>query len=132
MPTESSTSVRIFYPQLSSEEIVSRLVAGVRAVQRSLPLVRVILFGSYAAGNYMVGSDVDLLVVYKGKVRPDAYRLVKQAMGVPRLEPHVYTEQEAEASRDRLAAMLQHSVPIYPCRDAGLLRCCRRSSPPIA
>jgi predicted nucleotidyltransferase len=106
--------VRVFYPQLSSEEILSRLVAGVRAVQRSLPLVRVILFGSYAAGSYTVGSDVGLLVVHGGKPRPDAYRLLKLVMGTPRLEPHVYTEQEAEASRDRLAAMLQHSVPIYP------------------
>jgi len=114
MPRESSTSVRVFYPELSNEEIIPRLRAGVLNVQRSIPLVRVVLFGSYAAGSYTVGSDVDLLVVYNGKPRPDAYRLVKQVMGIPRLEPHVYTEQEAEASRDRLAAMLQHSVPIYP------------------
>ena len=114
MPKGSSTSVRVFYPQLSSEEILSRLVAGVRAVQRSLPLVRVILFGSYAAGSYTVGSDVDLLVVHEEKPRPDAYRLVKQVMGIPRLEPHVYTEQEAEAAKDKLELMLQHSVPTYP------------------
>ena len=114
MPRESSTSVRVFYPQLSSEEIIPKLRAGVLDVQRSIPLVRVVLFGSYAAGSYTVGSDVDLLVVYKGKPRVDAYRLVKQSMGVPRIEPHVYTEQEAEALKDRLEAMLQHSVLIYP------------------
>ena len=114
MPRGSSTSVRVFYPRLTSEEIIARLRAGVQELERSLPLIRLVLFGSYAAGSYTVGSDVDLLVVHKGEPRPDAYRLIKQAMGVPRVEPHVYTEQEAEASKDKLEAMLQHSVPIYP------------------
>ena len=106
--------MRVFYPRLSSEEIIARLKAGVQEVERSLPLVRVVLFGSYAAGSYTVGSDVDLLVVHKGEPRADAYRLVKQAIDVPRLEPHVYTQQEAEAAKDRLELMVQHSVPIYP------------------
>ena len=106
--------MRVFYPRLSREELIPRLKSGAKDVEKALPLVRVALFGSYASDSYTVGSDVDLLVVHEGKPRPDAYRLVKQMMGIPRLEPHVYTEQEAEASRDRLEAMLQHSVPIYP------------------
>src|SRR3972149_10050964 len=114
MPRGSSTSVRVFYPRLSREELIPRLKSGVQDLEKPLSLVRVVLFGSYAAGSYTVGSDVDLLVVHKGEPRPDAYRLIKQAMGVPRVEPHVYTEQEAEASKDKLEAMLQHSVPIYP------------------
>ena len=114
MPRGSSTTARVFYPRLSSEEIIPRLRAGVLDLERSIPLVRVVLFGSYAAGSYTVGSDVDLLVVHEGKPRPDAYRLVKQVMGIPRLEPHVYTEQEAEAAKDKLEVMLQRSVPIYP------------------
>jgi len=114
MPRGSSTSVQVFYPRLSSEELIDRLKAGVPDLKRSIPLSRVVLFGSYAVGSYTVASDVDLLVVHEGKPRPDAYGLVVQAMRVSRLEPHVYTEQEAEASRDRLEAMLQHSVPTYP------------------
>ncbi|HLF80600.1 MAG TPA: nucleotidyltransferase domain-containing protein [Anaerolineales bacterium] len=114
MPRGSSTSVRVFYPRLTSEEIIARLRAGVLELERSLPLIRLVLFGSYAARSYTVGSDIDLLVVHEGKPRPDAYRLVKQAMGFPRVEPHVYTEQEAEASKGKLEAMLRHSVPIYP------------------
>ena len=106
--------MRVFYPRLTSEEIIARLRAGVLELERSLPLIRLVLFGSYAARSYTVGSDIDLLVVHEGKPRPDAYRLVKQAMGVPRVEPHVYTEQEAEASKGKLEAMLRHSVPIYP------------------
>jgi len=114
MPTELSTSVRVFYPRLTKEEVIARLKAGVQELERSLPLIRVALFGSYASDSYTVGSDIDLLVVHEGKPRPDAYRLIKQAMGIPRLEPHVYTEQEAEAAKDKLELMLQRSLPIYP------------------
>ena len=114
MPTESSTSVRVFYPQLTREEVIARLKAGVQELERSLPLIRVALFGSYASDSYTVGSDVDLLVVHEGELRPDAYRLIKQAMDIPRLEPHVYTEREGEAAKDKLEIMLQRSLPIYP------------------
>jgi len=61
--------VRVFYPRLTSEEIIARLRAGVLELERSLPLIRLVLFGSYAAGSYTVGSDVDLLVVHKGEPR---------------------------------------------------------------
>jgi predicted nucleotidyltransferase len=114
MPSGSSSSVQVFYPQLSSEQVVARLRESVPGLLRLLPLVGVDLFGSYAAGSYTVASDVDLLVVHKGEPRPDAYRLVRQAMRLPRLDPHVYTEHDAEAAKDRLGAMLQRSVPIYP------------------
>src|SRR3970040_445060 len=114
MPTESSTSVRVFYPRLTREEVIARLKAGVQELERSLPLIRVALFGSYASDSYTVGSDVDLLVVHEGELRPDAYRLIKQAMGIPRLEPHVYTEREGEAAKDKLEIMLKRSLPIYP------------------
>ena len=87
MPRDLSTSVRVFYPQLCSEETILRLGAGGLDVQRSIAPVRAVLFGSHAAGIYTVGSDVDLLVVFKGKPRPDAYRRVEQAMAIPRVDP---------------------------------------------
>jgi len=73
MPRGSSTSVRVFYPRLTSEEIIARLRAGVQELERSLPLIRLVLFGSYAAGSYTVGSDVDLLVAHEGKPRDRRY-----------------------------------------------------------
>ena len=74
--------MRVFYPRLTSEEIIARLRAGVQELERSLPLIRLVLFGSYAARSYTVGSDIDLLVVHEGKPRPDAYRLIKQAFSL--------------------------------------------------
>jgi len=74
--------VRVFYPRLSREELIPRLKSGAKDVEKALPLVRVALFGSYASDSYTVGSDVDLLVVHEGELRPDAYRLIKQAFSL--------------------------------------------------
>jgi len=41
-------------------------------LKERLYLLLVVLFGSYAKGNYTVASDVDLLVVYDGEKREDA------------------------------------------------------------
>jgi len=38
-------------------------------LKERLYLLLVVLFGSYAEGNYTVASDVDLLVVYDGEKR---------------------------------------------------------------
>jgi predicted nucleotidyltransferase len=53
-----------------------------------------VLFGSYARGRYTVASDVDVLVVYRGEPRSDAFALVKRAFDLPGLEPHPYSERE--------------------------------------
>ncbi|MGC9075055.1 MAG: nucleotidyltransferase family protein [Candidatus Bipolaricaulaceae bacterium] len=97
---KSWSSVRVFYPELSRAEVLERLRARIDELSRSLPLRKAVLFGSYAKGNYTAGSDVDLLLVYKGEPRPDAYALVKRILEIPRLEPHLYTEQECKAVRE--------------------------------
>jgi predicted nucleotidyltransferase len=75
-----------------------------------LPLVRVVLFGSWAHGRQTVASDVDLLVVYRGPRRDDAFREIKLTLGIPGLEPHVYTEEEATLAHPRLARMTAGGV----------------------
>lgn len=115
MPSRSSGSVRIFYPKLSQAEVIGRLRAGVRELEKQLPLVSVVLFGSYAKGNYTVGSDIDLLVVYAGPERPDAYALVKRVFDLPRLEPHLYTQAEYEQSREMLDTMARDGIPLLSC-----------------
>jgi predicted nucleotidyltransferase len=116
MQSRSSSSVKIFYPTLSQAEVVSRLRAGVRELEKQLPLVYVVLFGSYAKGNYTVGSDIDLLVVYRGEARPDAYACVKKILDLPRLEPHVYTEAEYERLRETLRKMAEEGIVLVDQR----------------
>lgn len=110
-------SVKIFYPKLSKEEVIQLLLQNLKILETKLPLVRVILFGSYAKGNYTVGSDVDLLVVYDGKKRSDDYAIVKKTLNIPRLEPHIYTKEEYEKIKDILEKMTKDGILLFPKED---------------
>ncbi len=103
MRKTSTSSVRIFYPRFDTPWLVRALRARIGRLGALLPLRRVVLFGSYATGRYTVGSDVDLLVVYQGEPRPDAYA---------GLEPHLYTEAECEALDSTVARMVETGVEI--------------------
>jgi len=113
MQSRSSSSVRIFYPALSQAEVISRLKAGLKELQQKLPIVRAVLFGSYAQGRYTVSSDIDLLIVYAGPARPDAYACVKKILDLPRLEPHLYTHAEYEQSREILEKMTEGGIVLW-------------------
>ncbi|MCL6642778.1 MAG: exopolysaccharide biosynthesis polyprenyl glycosylphosphotransferase [Candidatus Bipolaricaulota bacterium] len=110
MQSRSSSSVKIFYPKLSRAEVISRLKAGLKELQQKLPIVRAVLFGSYAQGRYTVSSDIDLLIVYAGPARPDAYTLVKRSLELPRVEPHLYTQAEYEQLSETLRKMTEGGI----------------------
>jgi predicted nucleotidyltransferase len=105
--------VKVFYPPWNREALLARLHAGVQALREVLPLDRVVLFGSYSRGRQTVASDVDLLVVYAGAVRGDAYALVRRTLNIRRLEPHVYAAEEYAQVRETLERMVQGGIPVY-------------------
>jgi predicted nucleotidyltransferase len=86
--------VLVTYPSLSRADIVKRLKAACIRLEGKLPISRMILFGSYAVGRYTAGSDIDVVVVYKGVKRDDAYKALMDEAGLPKLEPRVYTEEQ--------------------------------------
>lgn len=94
MPGRSSSSVRVFYPRLTREEAIRLLRERIPLLARKLPVVKAELIGSYAKGNYTAASDIDLLVIYSGPPRDDAYVLVRKVLGIRGLEPHLYCEGE--------------------------------------
>ncbi|HBR10369.1 TPA: hypothetical protein DD712_03875 [Candidatus Acetothermia bacterium] len=114
MQRKSSTSVRIFYPKVDREEVLWILSERLKELEGQLPLVRVVLFGSYAKGNYTVGSDVDILVVYKGELRDGAFAIVKRVLDIPRLEPHLYTEEEYKSMQETLSKMTKDGIVLFP------------------
>jgi len=71
------------------------------------------LFGSYAKGNYTVASDIDILVVYKGKERRDAYATVKRILDIPYLEPHLYTKREYKETKETIDRMTKDSILLF-------------------
>jgi len=53
-----------------------------------------ILFGSYAKNRYTAASDIDILIIYRGQERDDAFKVVMDQLRLPRLEPRIYTEEQ--------------------------------------
>lgn len=79
-----------------------------------LPLKRVVLFGSWAVGRETAFSDIDLLVVYSGPPREDAYKIVRGCFSLRGLEPHVYSQEEAENSGHTLGCMAKKGIVLFP------------------
>jgi len=94
MPDESSDTVKISYPQFSREELISVLDEGATRLSEKLPLVCVVLYGSYAKNRQTAASDVDLLVVYLDPKKEDDYSIVWDTFGIAILEPHIYTASQ--------------------------------------
>ena len=113
MQKKSSSSVRIFYPKFDRDGMIRELKKKLKDLANELPLSLVVLFGSYAQGNYTVASDVDLLVVYEGEERKDAFATVKKTLDIPLLEPHVHTEDDFEQRKDVFRRMIEGGVVLY-------------------
>lgn len=114
MLTESSGSVKVFYPRYRQEELVALLRERLPALATVLPLKRVVLFGSWARGKATAFSDIDLLVIYADPPREDAYRLVRRVLSLRGLEPHVYAEQQAEQVKETLTRMTEDGIGLVP------------------
>lgn len=112
MPERSSSSVRVFYPKFDGGWLIRALRERIEGLEAELPIRRVVLFGSYAKGTSTVASDVDLLVIYQGAPRADAYALTKRTLNIPRLEPHLYTEAEYEAVASTVERMIEGGVVV--------------------
>jgi predicted nucleotidyltransferase len=113
MHRKLSSSVQVFFPRHTREEISHHIRSSLKTLQKQIALKRVVLFGSYARGNHTVASDIDLLVVYKGSAREDAYALCKKIIHLPGLEPLVYSEGEYEEVKKTLERMVEGGVVIF-------------------
>lgn len=102
----------VFYPRASRAELLATLRAHLPALAATLPVERVVLFGSWAEGRATRASDVDLLVVYADPPQAEAYALVRRALPVRGLEPHVYAASEAERLAPTLARMARDGVEL--------------------
>lgn len=99
MQKKSSSSVKIYYPKLSKEELTSLLKEKTRKLLKELPLKIVVLFGSYAKGRYTAFSDIDLLVVIKDQHKDYAYHKTHNSLEIDNLQLHLYTSEEYQKLR---------------------------------
>ena len=94
MRERSSNSVKIYYPKFSKNELIERLKRCAKDISKKIPLRLVVLFGSYASGRQTAASDIDVLIVYEGSRREDAYNICWDLIQLPNLELHIYSEDE--------------------------------------
>jgi predicted nucleotidyltransferase len=90
--------------------LIEKLKEKLDFLEEKLPLLLVVLFGSYAKGNYTVASDIDLLIIYKGEERKDAFAIAKKTLNIYSLEPHVYSEDEYEKLKGSIHKMIENGV----------------------
>lgn len=82
-------------------------------LEAKLPLSRSVLFGSYPRGSYTVTGDIDLLVVYRGKIHRDPFLLVKDTLRISGLEPHIYREDEYEDKKEVVKRMEEDGIVLW-------------------
>ena len=98
MPVRLLSSSILKWPDLQTVDQAVRRWAD-RAVRGRRDVVRIGYFGSYARGDWGVGSDVDLLIVVAGSAEPFERRAVgwdATELPVP-ADVLVYTEAEWES-----------------------------------
>lgn len=102
MPKKSSSSVKVFFPKFSRDQVIKEIERCARRLGESLCLCKVILFGSYARGDHTVASDIDILVVFNGEKSSEekVYKTLMKNMKLPRVELHVLSRKEYEIARD--------------------------------
>lgn len=101
MPKRYTSSVKVFFPKLSREEVTEELGRCAAGLREELGLERVILFGSYARGTYTVASDIDIMIVFDGeKSREDeVHRRMMKEIRLPRVELHLVSKGDLKAYR---------------------------------
>jgi len=115
---KSSNSVKVRYAP-SKDAVKRRLASYLRKISAERKLYLALLFGSYAKGDYGVGSDVDLLLVCDGlstDLRDRLSQLSDPDFPVD-LEPFAYTVEEFEKMGNTLHPLaveaLSHGEVLY-------------------
>ncbi|MGQ9696229.1 MAG: nucleotidyltransferase domain-containing protein [Thermodesulfobacteriota bacterium] len=109
----SSGSVKIFYPSYKLPELVKFLKDRVQLLAEVLLLRRVAIFGSWAKSRETAFSDIDLMVIYVGAHREDGYALLKKTLNLRGLEPHVFSEEEAQPLKPAIDRMTRDALVFF-------------------
>ena len=116
MPVRSSNSSVLKWPDAETVDKAARRWAAM-AVQSRQDVLKIGYFGSYAQGNWGVGSDLDLIIILKSSGQPFTRRAVEwdvTQLPVP-ADILVYTEEEWQSSNTGrfYQTVMQEAVWIY-------------------
>jgi len=113
MQKKYSNSVQVFYQRFDRKELIRIIKDRLDKLKGELPISLIVLFGSYAKDSYTTASDIDLLVVYEGQKREDAYAKVKKTIEISGIEPHIYTEGEYTKMKEVIEKMIKNGVILF-------------------
>jgi len=117
MRRKSSSSVRIYFPKLSKEELVHLLKEKVKDLSKELPIKTATLFGSYAADRYTAASDIDVFAVIEGGNKGETYHKLYKGLGIDSLQLHLYTVDEYEKLKRNSPSFIREvkskGIPIF-------------------
>ncbi|NPV53820.1 MAG: nucleotidyltransferase domain-containing protein [Firmicutes bacterium] len=91
-----------------------------KALQKTLPVERVILFGSYAKGTPQPESDIDIAVISPAfgqnpwEDRKRLYRTIIFEKLEPSIEPHPFAPVDMKTPPSLLREILRTGQTIYP------------------
>lgn len=99
------------------EEVLSVIIDYINKLKQSIPVEKVVLFGSYARGNYSKDSDVDLAVfspVFDNMTRIDGLTfLLMQALGYHiDIQPQPYTMKDYIKDPELVDEILKTGIEI--------------------
>lgn len=85
------------------------------AVKSKYDYIKIILFGSYAKGNFNEDSDIDIAIVLKDynnlmDIQLDLMRLRRKIDS--RIEPHPFREDEFELTNPIVSEIMKHGQEI--------------------
>lgn len=99
MRKRSSSSVRVFFPKFSVDEVVERIKETASHFSEDLGLEKVVLFGSYAKNRHTVSSDIDILVIFDESISDEVYKTPMKNVKLPRVELHILSKKEYESMK---------------------------------
>jgi len=107
-------SVKIFYPRYSQREVIDRIKKSIPELKKLIEIKRVILFGSYAKGNFTAKSDIDILIIYSEYKNENLFKEIKKTINLYNLQPHLFTEKEYKKQKEIIDRMIKDGIQIYP------------------
>lgn len=93
-----SGSVKVFFPKFGIADVVREVSRCALMLREELGLEKIIIFGSYAKGNYTVASDIDILVVFDDEESGEdkVYKSLMRSIKLPRVELHIVPKRSLE------------------------------------
>lgn len=100
---------------MDQKDVLDIALQYANAVQSKYDFVKIILFGSYAKGNFHDESDIDIAVVLKDysnliDIQLDLMRLRRKIDS--RIEPHPFRERDFELSNPIVSEILKYGQDI--------------------